>query len=210
MKSYAQYCAVARALDVVGDRWTLLIVRELMLRESCRYTDLREGLPGIATNLLADRLRDLEEAGILRKAEAPPPVGSVVYSLTSRGLELAPVLNALGTWGSELMTNAGVNDEFRTHWITLPIKRLLKDHDPKGRPITIEVRTGDHPLVINASGGTITTREGTAQKPDAVISGKPETVVGVLAGRIELSQARKKGLRFNGSVAALRRLQPKA
>ena len=73
MRTYGQYCSVAKALDVVGDRWTLLIVRELLLQGPCRYTDLKSGLPGIATNLLADRLRELERAGLVRREEAPPP-----------------------------------------------------------------------------------------------------------------------------------------
>ena len=76
MRSYGQYCSIAKALDVVGDRWTLLIVRELLIRGACRYTDLKDGLPGIATNLLADRLRELESAGLIRREEAPPPVAT--------------------------------------------------------------------------------------------------------------------------------------
>ncbi len=96
MRSYHQYCGLAKALDVIGDRWTLLIVRELLLRERCRYTDLRNGLPGIATNLLADRLRELEEAGIVSREEAPPPIATTVFRLTSRGRELEPIVNQIG------------------------------------------------------------------------------------------------------------------
>ena len=103
MRSYRQYCALARALDVVGDRWTLLIVRELGLRGASRYTDLQYGLPGIATNLLADRLREMEEADIVRRHVGPPPVAAALFELTERGEELAPVLMALGRWGTELM-----------------------------------------------------------------------------------------------------------
>src|SRR5947207_12707682 len=98
MRSYRQYCALARALDVVGDRWTLLIVRELGLRGPSRYTDLQYGLPGIATNLLADRLREMEEAGIVRRREAPPPVATALFDLTEPGEGLRPVLQALGRW----------------------------------------------------------------------------------------------------------------
>ena len=85
MRSYGQYCSVAKALDVVGDRWTLLIVRELLLRGACRYTDLKDGLPGIATNLLADRIRELEAAGLIRREEAPPPVATTLVHLTEAG-----------------------------------------------------------------------------------------------------------------------------
>ena len=85
MRSYDEYCALAKSLDVVGDRWTLLIVRELELRGACRYTDLRNGLPGIATNLLADRLRELESEGLVAREEAPPPIASTLFRLTPAG-----------------------------------------------------------------------------------------------------------------------------
>src|SRR5271155_445348 len=103
MRSYGQYCSVAKALDVVGERWTLLIVRELLLRGDLRYTDLRQGLPGIATNLLADRLRELERLGVVEREEAPPPIAATVYRLTSHGQRLGPVLLELGRWGSGLL-----------------------------------------------------------------------------------------------------------
>src|SRR3954451_21819390 len=103
MRSYGQYCAVARALDAIGDRWTLLIVRELLLRGPSRYTDLRNGLPGIATNLLADRLQELERVGVIAREEAPPPFAATLFSLTSRGRDLAAVLRELGRWGLPLM-----------------------------------------------------------------------------------------------------------
>src|SRR5437660_11334834 len=95
MRSYRQYCALARALDLVGDRWTLLIVRELGLRGPSRYTDLQHGLPGIATNMLADRLREMEDAGIVRRDPAPPPVATALSQLTARGQALVPVACAL-------------------------------------------------------------------------------------------------------------------
>src|SRR2546423_10330659 len=88
MRSYSQYCSLAKALDIVGERWTLLIVRELLLRGPSRYTDIRDGLPGIATNLLAERLRDLEKAGLLSREDAPPPVATTLFRLTPRGEQL--------------------------------------------------------------------------------------------------------------------------
>ena len=96
MKSYNHYSAVAKALDAVGDRWTLLIIRELVSQGPCRYTDLMSGLPGIATNLLADRLAALEEAGIVWREAVPPPVAATLYHLTDAGSDLEPVLDALG------------------------------------------------------------------------------------------------------------------
>src|SRR5579884_3950205 len=136
MRSYGQYCAVARALDVLGDRWTLLIVRELLLRGACRYTDLRAGLPGIATNLLADRLRELEDAGVILRRELPPPVASTVFELTPRGEALKPVLSELGRWGIPLMSaGPAPDDAFRAHWLAWPVEQFLSDHEPDAGPV---------------------------------------------------------------------------
>src|ERR1700746_2347764 len=107
MRSYDEYCSLAKSLDVVGDRWTLLIVRELLLRGACRYTDLKNGLPGIATNLLADRIRELEAAGLVRREEAPPPIATTLVHLTEAGTELEPVVKALG-WCGMRDVGAGV------------------------------------------------------------------------------------------------------
>lgn len=116
MRSYRQYCSLARTLDVLGDRWTLLIVRELAIRP-CRYTDLRDGLPGIATNLLADRLRELQAAGVVTAEAAPPPVATTLYTLTDWGAELRPILLAMGRWGAAgLMTSGQGEDQFRSRW----------------------------------------------------------------------------------------------
>src|SRR6476659_8952064 len=105
MRSYTQFCSLAKALDVVGERWTLLIVRELMLRGPSRYTDIRDGLPGIATNLLADRLRQLERAGVVYREEAPPPVATTLFGLTPRGEQLQRVVDELMVWGLPYMAD---------------------------------------------------------------------------------------------------------
>jgi DNA-binding HxlR family transcriptional regulator len=207
VRSYGHYCAVARALDVVGDRWTLLIVRELLLRDSCRYTDLRNGLPGIATNMLADRLRELEEGGVVRRVDAPPPFMSASYELTARGRDLAPVLRSLGIWGAELMAAPRGADAFCSHWLAFPVGRL-SDNEPDGAPITIQVLTGDEPMIVETVDGAVRARPGTAGEPDAVIEGAPDVVIGLLRNRLDLAKAKRRGLRFRGSVAALRRLQP--
>jgi len=117
MKSYGQYCALAKALDVVGDRWTLLIVRELLIRGSCRYTDIRDGLPGVATNLLAARLDELEKAGVIERFEAPPPIAAALFRLTPRGKELEAPLRAIGRWGHPLLKSAPKSDAFCSHWL---------------------------------------------------------------------------------------------
>src|SRR5712664_3129737 len=120
MRSYGQYCGLAKALDVVGDRWSLLIVRELLIRGGCRYTDLQDGLPGIATNLLADRLRDLETAGVVARDEPTPPVATALFTLTEWGEQLRPIVQALGRWASGLMVKPAPGDRFRSHWLAMP------------------------------------------------------------------------------------------
>src|SRR5215218_3043204 len=165
MRSYDEYCAIAKSLDVVGDRWTLLIVRELALQGPCRYTDLRNGLPGIATNLLADRLRDLERAGVVSREEAPPPIATTLFHLTPRGEQLRPVLEGLISWGLPLMTEQDPKDAVRSRWLAWALELMLEDREPERSPVTIEVRTGDQPIVIETLDGAIHTRLGPAENP---------------------------------------------
>lgn len=209
MRSYDQYCAFAKALDVIGDRWTLLIVRELLLRERCRYTDLRQGLPGIATNLLADRLRELEKAGLVSREEAPPPIATTLFQLTSRGKALEAVVHQIGRWGGPLVAKAAKKDAFRSHWIALPARMYLKDHTPKRPPMAIEVRCGDAPVVIETAGGEVHVREGSAENPDLVLTGTPQVMVAMLTGKIGIEEARAAGLRHEGNLELLRRVLPR-
>ena len=209
MRSYDQFCGLAKALDVVGDRWTLLIVRELMLRAPARYTDLQYGLPGIATNLLADRLRDLEAAGVITRQEPVPPVATALFRLTEWGDQLRPTLLELGTWAGRLMAKPAPEDRIRSHWLAMPLESLLTDRTPKKPPIEIEVRTGDQPMVVATADGGVRVRPGPAARPDAVVSGSPEVVIGLLAGRIDLATARARRLRFQGDPEVLRRVRPR-
>ena len=208
MRSYGQYCSVAKALDVIGDRWTLLIVRELLAQGPSRYTDLRRGLPGIATNLLAERLRDLEQAGIVAREDAPPPIATALFTLTPRGEQLRPVIDELGRWGIPLMADTTPEEQYRSHWLQLPVELYLAA--PPGNdhaPTTIEVRAGDQPMLIEARDGAITTRPGTTEHPDAALSGPPQLVLGVLTGALETQEAIEQGLAFEGDRQALERLQ---
>jgi DNA-binding HxlR family transcriptional regulator len=207
MRSYGQYCSLAKALDVVGDRWTLLIVRELLLRGACRYTDLRNGLPGIATNLLAERLRELERAKIVVREQAPPPVATTLFRLTERGEELRALLLELGRWGAPLMAEQGAGEEFRGHWLAMPVQFFLTDRTPERPPITIEVRTAGEPIVIETADGRARTRPGPAEHPDAVLTGSPELVIGLLSGRLDLTDALAGGLQYEGDPEALRRVR---
>jgi DNA-binding HxlR family transcriptional regulator len=206
MRSYGQYCSIAKALDVIGDRWTLLIVRELLIRGGCRYTDLLYGLPGIATNLLTDRLRDLELAGIVTREAAPPPVATTLYHLSESGRELADVVRALGRWGVRFMPQPTGDEEFRSHWLAFPVTEFLQDSEPAGPPVSIEIRIGDEPSAIAVAGGRIETQVGPAATPDLVLHGDPPVILGVLTGSLSLGEARRRGLRTSGDIKVLNRL----
>jgi len=208
MRSYGQYCSVAKALDVIGDRWTLLIARELLLQGPCRYTDLKNGLPGIATNLLASRLHELEAAGLVRREEAAPPVATTLFHLTEAGTELEPVLGALGAWGIRYMAQPDDGDEFRSHWFAFPVGLFLHDRDPGGPDLSIELRADGRPAVIEVSGGSVRTRLGAAPSPDLVLEGAPRLILGLLSAHLTLAEVRQRGLKITGDPAILGRLLP--
>jgi DNA-binding HxlR family transcriptional regulator len=208
MRTYGQYCAAAKTLDVVGDRWTLLIVRELLLRGPSRYTDLRDGLPGIATNLLADRLRELEDHGIVTREEAPPPIATTLIGLTARGEALRGVIEEMVRWGVPLMVEPSDGEAFRSHWLSMPADLFLTDRTPDEPPVTIGIVAGDYEIVLETAGGRVHSRSGTAKDPDAALSGSPQTVMGLLTGALSLAEARKLGLQYTGNTKTLRRIQP--
>jgi DNA-binding HxlR family transcriptional regulator len=120
MKTYGEFCGVARSLDVVGDRWALLVVRELFLGPR-RFTDLVDGLPGVGTNVLSTRLRDLEAGGIIKRTRVPSPTPAVLYELTDDGRDLKPVLDAFARWGVRRLTHAGASDAVKPQWFVLSL-----------------------------------------------------------------------------------------
>jgi DNA-binding HxlR family transcriptional regulator len=208
MRSYGEYCSVAKALDVLGERWTLLIVRELLTRGPCRYTDLRTGLPGIASNLLADRVRDLEAAGVVEREEAPPPVATTLYSLTERGKALEHVISELARWGAPLMRDSPPDDEFRGQWLQFPVRMFLADNDPKRPASTVEIHAGDQSVVVKAANGEVSMRLGGDPAAAAVITASPQQILALMSGKVTLGQAVKRGLRVDGSRAAVERILP--
>jgi DNA-binding HxlR family transcriptional regulator len=131
-RTYDQYCAVARALDVVGERWTLLLVRELLTGPK-RFKDLLDGLSGIGTTLLTARLKDLEGKGILRRTTLPPPAGSKVYELTDLGRSLEPVVIALSRWGLKLLDAPRPEEETRPAWAMVALQRGRSPAGPSRR-----------------------------------------------------------------------------
>jgi DNA-binding HxlR family transcriptional regulator len=206
MRSYDEYCAIAKSLDVIGDRWTLLIVRELALRGPCRYTDVRNGLPGIASNLLAERLRELERAGVITREDAPPPIATTLFQLTPRGEQLRPVLEGLIRWGAPLMTEENAGDAVRSHWLAWALELMLTDRQPHASPVTVELRTGDQPIVIETRDGAIHTRLGPADNADATLAGAPKAILGLLFGPLKLADAKANGVNYQGDPKILDRI----
>jgi DNA-binding HxlR family transcriptional regulator len=201
VRSYGQYCGLARGLDVIGDRWVLLIVREL-LGGPRRYSELLDGLPGVATNLLAERLRAMQEHGLVRRDEDDR------YALTPWGEGLREVVYAIGRWAYPLMGERGPSESFRSHWIVHPVTALFPGIDQARPELTIEVRCGHAPMTIRSTGGAVKVEPGSAASPDLVLTGPPDAVVGLLAQRIGLEDAKGRGLAVTGDARILRRLRP--
>jgi DNA-binding HxlR family transcriptional regulator len=206
MRSYGQYCTIARSLDVVGERWTLLIVRELLQRGACRFTDLKNGLPGIASNLLSSRLKDLEDGGLITRDDAPPPIATTLYTLTDEGRSLEPVLKALGDWGRHLMVVEHPGDAFQAHWLAYAAASFVLDADPEAEPVVIQLIAGDSAAVLEVGNGEVRSRTGRDPSPELTIEGPPRLVLGLLAGMIDLGGAIGSGLSVTGNTAVLDRL----
>ncbi len=167
-KRYDEYCPVAHALGLVGERWALLVVLEL-LRGPKRYTDLAESLRGIGTNILASRLRDLEVAGVVTKRTLPPPAASRVYELTDYGRELRPVIRELALWGARTLGPPTERDELFPGWLANALDTVLAPLAPPGR---FEFRVGDE--VASLVDGQVS--DGPVEDPDVVVEGDPEGV----------------------------------
>jgi DNA-binding HxlR family transcriptional regulator len=203
VKSYQHYCSVARALDVVGDRWVLLIVRELLAFGPSRYSDLKRGLPGIATNLLAKRLRTMEAEGLVERHDAPAPIGAGVYQLTRRGLDLEGVLRALTLWGLSTMPGGpSVDDAVQPQWSALLAALTLPGHLPAEgaaeAEVVVAIETGDESAHVVLRPGGYEIARGLGREPDVTLSGSARLVGGVLAGLLSASEATQLGLRITG------------
>lgn len=213
VKSYDQYCAVARALDVVGDRWVLLIVRELLAFGPSRYSDLKRGLPGIASNLLADRLKAMESEGLIERREAPAPIGAPLYQLTPRGHDLEDVLRALTRWGLPDMSSGPTrSDAVQPQWTALfagltlsermGAERMGAERTGAGRQITVGIRTGDASVRATLGGQGRYRIERSPdfhdRESDVTLSGPAHLVGGVLSGLLTVTEAADLGLEIDG------------
>ncbi|MFC8096873.1 winged helix-turn-helix transcriptional regulator [Streptomyces sp. NPDC057301] len=187
-RSYDQYCSAARALDVVGDRWTLLIVRELLAGPR-RYTDLHADLPGVSTDVLASRLKDMERDGITTRRRLPPPGAAYVYELTPRGRELLPVLQALGEWGQPELGERRATDAVRAHWFALPLLRSLEGEGL----VEVRLEEGDFHLYVGAEDGPVLGDGPAPGEPDARLVLDSATCEAVARGELSVADAVRDG-----------------
>ncbi|WP_103546007.1 helix-turn-helix domain-containing protein [Streptomyces sp. SM1] len=189
-RSYDQYCSAARALDAVGDRWTLLIVRELLAGPR-RYTDLHADLPGVSTDVLASRLKDMERDGLTTRRRLPPPGAAYVYEITPRGGALLPVLQALGAWGETELGERRPTDAVRAHWFALPLLRALEG---EAGLVEVHLEEGRFHLHAGAEDGGPVYGDGPAPaEPDARLSLDTGTCTAIGRGDLTLSGAVRAG-----------------
>ena len=204
MRTYGDGCGIAHALDLVGERWALLVIRELLLGPK-RFKDLRAGLPSASTNVLSQRLRELEDAAIIRRRTLPPPAGSSVYELTERGQQLEPVVLELGRFGSVAPFPAG-EAQIGVDALAIALKTLFAPSATDGLPATYELRLGEERFRVQVVGGRLDIARGSAEAPDATIETDPGTLATVLWHGRKLGEARRSGdLRIDGNEQAAKR-----
>ena len=206
-RQYNQHCALAHALDLTGDRWTLLIVRDL-LGGPRRYSDLADGLVTVPTNLLADRLRQMEANGLVRRTRLPAPADSVtVYELTERGQGLGRPLAELARWGMEtLPAGRGEQEAFRPHWLVLALRARFEPEAARGVTERYEYRVGDQVLHFDLDDGEGSAHLGPARDPAVVIAADPDTFLALTEGAITPEQAVRRGATIEGEPDALARM----
>src|SRR5918996_5865412 len=202
-RTYGDRCGIARALDQVGERWALLVVRELLLGPK-RFTDLRAGLPHVSPDVLAQRLRELERDGVVRRRKLAPPAASRVYELTEWGLELEPVVLALGRWGSRAPFPPG-DSKMGVDSTIIALRTLFDPTAADGVDATVELHLGEQPFRARVEHGRLELARGAARDPDATIRTDPGTLAAVLWHRRSLADAQRSGdVEIEGSGRALR------
>ena len=203
---YQQYCALARALDVAGDRWTLLIVRELVPGPR-RFTDLVDGLPGISRKLLTERLRDLERDGIVGRQELPPPAARQVYALTDDGRDLADAMAPLIAWGVRRLGEREPAETFRARWPATAMAGLADREAAKGVRESYQYLVGRSAFHFTVDNGSIRVHDGRAQDPAVVLTTDEETWEDIATGKISASSATGTGaMTVAGDPQAVKRL----
>ncbi|MEZ4450484.1 MAG: winged helix-turn-helix transcriptional regulator [Nannocystaceae bacterium] len=169
---YGQYCGLARALETIGERWALLLVRDLLVGPR-RFTDLARGLPRIPSNVLSTRLRELEEAGVIERRLLPRPTGSVVYALTDRGRALEDAVIALGRWGAEALGDPGEGEVITVESMTMALRTTFDRAAARGPRAVFELRMGEVILHATIAGARLEVAPGPAEAADLVIHAGP-------------------------------------
>ncbi|HYZ27564.1 MAG TPA: helix-turn-helix domain-containing protein [Thermoleophilaceae bacterium] len=191
VRSYEDGCGIAHASDLLGQRWALLVVRELLLGPK-RFTDLRAGIPDVSPNVLGQRLRELEASGILRRRRLAPPAAAQVYELTEWGRELEPAVLALGRWASR-SPGFPVGARMGPDSLVLALKTTFQPEKAGELEATYELRLGEIPYEIRVARGRFEARRGEAADPDAAIQSDPDAVARVVFGRTRLREAVNEG-----------------
>jgi DNA-binding HxlR family transcriptional regulator len=205
MRTYGDGCAIARGLDVIGERWALLVVRELLLGPK-RYTDLRRGLPGASPNVLSQRLGELERAGVVRRRTLPPPAGSRVYELTEWGRELEETVMSLGRWAARSPTPPSDAPIASADSIVLALRARFDPGAAQGLRAGYELRLGEDRFRIEVADGAMEVARGGTDQADAAIDTDPDTIGAVLWGDRSLGDAQRSGaLTIEGDEAAVER-----
>jgi DNA-binding HxlR family transcriptional regulator len=205
MRTYGDGCAIARALDLIGERWALLVVRELLLGPK-RYTDLRRGLPNASPNVLSERLRELERAGVVRRRRLPPPAGSRVYELTDWGLELEDTVMSLGRWAARSPTPPSDAPIASADSIILALRARFDSSAARGLRAGYELRLGEDRFLIAVADDEFEVARGGADQADAIIDTDNDTLAAVLWAGRRLADAQRSGtMTIEGNKAAVER-----
>jgi DNA-binding HxlR family transcriptional regulator/putative sterol carrier protein len=205
MRTYGDGCPIARALDFVGERWALLVIRELLLGPK-RYTDLRRGLPNASPNVLSERLRELERAGVVRRRKLPPPAGARVYELTDWGLELEEIVMSLGRWGARSPGPPSEAPIASADSVILALRARFDSGAADGLRAAYELQLGEDRFGIEVADGEIEAARGGVDRADATIDTDPDTLSAVLWGGRSLADAQRSGtMTIDGDEAAVER-----
>lgn len=203
-KGYGQFCGLVRAVEIVGERWALLIIRDLLVGAR-RYTDLLNGLPGIPTNILASRLKELEEAGVVTRRLLPHPKRSVVYELTEYGRELEPAVLALGRWGAKALTEPEPDEIVTTSSMMMALRSTFRPEATRELEARFELRMGEIVINVRIENGTLEIEEGEIQDAALVIETDP-AIKALMAAELSPSEALAKGsVNLTGDPALLTR-----
>jgi DNA-binding HxlR family transcriptional regulator len=204
-RTYGDGCAIARALDLVGERWALLVIRELLLGPK-RYTDIRRGLPNASPNVLSQRLAELERDGVIRRRKLPPPAGARVYELTDWGRELEPTVMSLGRWAARSPAPAGDAPIASADSIILALRARFDPRAADGLRARYELRLGEDRFRIDVTDDEIEAARGDADRADATIDTDPGTLDAVLWKGRPLADAQRSGsMTIEGDEAAVER-----